>query len=133
MNEGIFPNNMKLADIVPIYKTKEKYKTTNYRPISLSITISKILEKLLYTRTYQFLNSTNQIFKSQYGFRSKHSCENAVQELVGEIVKGYELQKNTVSNFLDLNKAFDTIPHSILFQKMYRYGIRGSVLDWYRS
>ena len=118
MNEGIFPNNMKLADVVPIYKTKEKYKTTNYRLISLLITISKILEKLLYTRTYHFLNSTNQIFKSQYGFHSKHSCENAVQELVGEIVKGYELKKNTVSIFLDLSKAFDTIPHSILYQKM---------------
>ena len=74
MNEGIFPNNMKLADVVTLYKSKEKYKTTYYRPISLLITISKIFEKIMYTRTYQFLNSTNQIFKSQYGFRSKHSC-----------------------------------------------------------
>ena len=70
---------------------------------------------------------------SQYGFRSKHSCKNAIQELIGAVVKGYENKKHTVSVFLDLSKAFDTIPHHILYMKMFRYGIRGITLDWFKS
>ena len=97
------------------------------------ITISKLLEKIIYNCTYNFLNATGQIFNSQYGFRSKHSCENAVQELVGTVVKGYENKKITISVFLDLSKAFDTIPHKILFMKMEQYGIPGKALDWFKS
>ena len=82
ISEGKFPDLMKLADIVPIHKTKEKFLTTNYRPISLLITISKLLEKVIYKRTYSFLNNTGQLYQSQYGFRAQHSCENAVGELV---------------------------------------------------
>ena len=114
---------MKLAEVVPLYKVKGKAKTTNYRPISLLITISKLLEKIIYKRTYDFLDNSGQIFASQYGFRSKHSCENATQELFGNIVKGYEQNKKTISIYLDLSKAFDTIPHHILYAKMDRYGI----------
>ena len=131
--EGIFPEIIKLAEVIPLHKSNEWYLTTNYRPISLLLTISKLLEKLMYARLYNFMNDTNQIFKSQYGFWSKHSCENAIQELIGAVVKGYENKKHTISVFLDLSKAFDTIPHNILFMKMHRYGIRRSTLDWFRS
>ena len=93
LNEGIFPTRMKLAEVVPLYKGKEHYLTTNYRLISLLITVSKILEKIVYKRTYAFLNDTGQLYVSQYGFRAKHFCEHAVQELVGNILKGME-QKN---------------------------------------
>ena len=68
MLQGTFPESMKLAEVVPLYKSKEKYLTTNYRPISLLITISKILEKLIHKCTYSFLQNTNQFYHSQYGF-----------------------------------------------------------------
>ena len=133
LTEGKFPELMKLADIVPIHKSKEKFLTTNYRPISLLITVSKLLDKVIYKRTYAFLNSTGQLYQSQYGFRAQHSCENAVRELVGEIVKGHEHKKHTVAVFLDLSKAFDTLCHKILLAKLERYGIRGTNLNWFES
>ena len=68
LSEGIFPDKMKIVEVIPLYKNKERYYTTNYRPISLLLTISKILEKILYVRTYNFLNNSDQIFRSQYGF-----------------------------------------------------------------
>ena len=124
ISEGVFPDKMKLADVVPLHKSKNKDNTGNYRPISLLMTLSKILEKIIYKRTYQFLNTNGQIFNSQYGFRSNHSCENAVSELIGEIVKGFDQKKSTIAVFLDLSKAFDTLKHSILLEKLDRYGIR---------
>ena len=68
MFEGVFPEKMKLAEVVPLYKSKEKYLTNNYRPISLLITISKLLEKVIYKKTYSFLQATDQLYDSQYCF-----------------------------------------------------------------
>ena len=105
IEEGVFPVNMKKADIVPLYKSKDKQECSNYRPISLLITLSKLLEKIVYKRVYQFLEKTGQIFPSQYGFRTSHSCENTVSELLSTIIKGKEQGLYTVSLFLDLSKA----------------------------
>ena len=133
LSEGIFPVGMKLAEVIPLYKGNERFLSNNYRPISLLLTLSKLLEKIVYKRTYDFLNSSGQIFDSQYGFRAKHSCEHAIQELVSSILKGFENKCSTLSVFLDLSKAFDTIPHDVLFNKLERYGIRGVCLDWFKS
>ena len=109
ISNGIFPKKMKLAETTPLYKGKETHYTTNYRPISLLLTISKLLEKIVYTRTYDFLNQTDQFYKSQYGFRTSHSCEDAVCELVGEVLKNKENKNYTAALYLDLSKAFDTL------------------------
>ena len=74
LTQGTFPSSMKLADVVPLYKNKERHLRTNYRPISLLITLSKLLEKVVHAQTYTFQNDTGQIFKSQYGFHNNHSC-----------------------------------------------------------
>ena len=94
ISEGIFPDAMKLLDTVPLYKSKERTLTTNYRPVSLLITLSKLLEKTVHSRVYEFLEHTKQMYTSQYGFRKKHSCKTAIAELVAEIVKNME-EKNT--------------------------------------
>ena len=133
MLSGTFPEQMKLAVVVPLYKSKEIYLTSNYRPISLLITLSKILEKVIYKRTYQFLNQSNQFYNSQYGFRSHHSCEHAITELVGNILKNKENGKTTISLFLDLSKAFDSLQHETLLKKLEIYGIRGIALKWFTS
>ena len=90
LETGTFPSLMKNAEVVPLYKGKEKDLSVNYRPISLLITISKVLEKIVYKRTYNFLDTNGQLYSSQYGFRSKHSCENAISELIGQVVKSHE-------------------------------------------
>ena len=133
ISEGVFPDNMKLADVSPLHKTKEKYIVTNYRPISLLVTVSKILEKVIYSRVYNFLVETNQLYQSQYGFRTGHSCQNAISELVGTILKNQEENKLTLGVFIDLSKAFDTLSHEILLQKLSKYGIRGIPLKWFDS
>ena len=73
------------------------------------------------------------IYNSQYGFRPKHLCENAVSELLSVVLKGYELNKSTVAVFLVLSKAFDTLSHEILLDKLDHYGIRGVANEWFRS
>ena len=90
LSQGIFPTCMKLAEVVPLYKGKDRNEKSNYRPISLLLTISKVLEKIMYKRVYRFLNNTNQFYYSQYGFRTGHSCNQAICELVGEITKNTE-------------------------------------------
>ena len=86
-----------------------------------------------YLRTYNFLNESGQFFTSQYGFRSGHSCQEAVAELVGEIARNKDMGCHTIGVFLDLSKAFDTLEHQVLFEKLAKYGIRGTPLDWFRS
>ena len=124
---------MKITEVIPLYKGKEKDLSINYRPISLLLTISKILEKIIYKRTYNFLDENGQLYSSQYGFRSKHSCENAISELIGHVVKSHDHKEHTAAIFLDLCKAFDTLCHNILLAKLKKYGIRGTSLNWFKS
>ena len=133
LQEGIFLDDMKRSDTIPLYKTKEKYYTTNYRPISLLLALSKILEKVIYKRTVKFLDKNGIIYNSQYGFREKHSCIDAVMELTTEILKSKENNLHTASVFLDLSKAFDTLDPKILIKKLEKYGLRGVVLNWFES
>ena len=133
LERGVFPERMKIAKVVPLHKGKSKEHANNYRPISLLLTISKVLEKVVYSRVYEFLTNTGQLYVSQYGFRKKHACEHAVGELVSAIVKGFEEGKQTAGVFLDLSKAFDTLNHSSVLLKLERYGLRGPCLRWFES
>ena len=133
LSTGEFPTIMKLAEVIPLYKNKERYYESNYRPISLLSTISKILEKLVYSQVYEFLDRTGQLYENQYGFRAKHSCEHAIGQALGSIIKGLENNFYSACVLLDLSKAFDTIEHDILLKKLEIYGIRGIPLTWFRS
>ena len=123
LTSGVFPDLMKVADVVPLHKGKSPHLESNYRPISLLTTMSKILEKVMYSQVYSFLDKTNQIYENQYGFRVKHSCEHAVSKVISEILKNNEHNKYTVGLFLDLSKAFNTLDHGIVLKKMELYGI----------
>ena len=131
--EGIFPSDMKKADVSALHKANDRSEKSNYRPISLLLTLSKILEKIMYKRVYNFLNIRGLIYKSQYGFCSNHSCELATSELLGEIIKGQENKEHTIAIYLDLSKAFDTLDHKILLSKLEFYGIRDIANDWFQS
>ena len=96
---GTVPEHMKIAKIIPIYKSKSKDDFSNYRPISILPTISKILEKVIYKRLYNFMNTSNTFYANQYGFRHRHSTLHAVTKLVTDIVKNNDNKESTLSMF----------------------------------
>lgn len=130
---GIFPDCMKIAKVIPLFKKGDKSEFSNYRPISLLPQFSKILEKLFAIRLNKFLNEFNILSNSQYGFRPNHSTATAIMELTEEITNAIDKKHYLVSIFVDLQKAFDTLDHKILLHKLYKYGIRGVAHQWVTS
>ena len=131
--QGIFPEELKIAAVTPLYKAKDPMMFNNYRPISLLSVFAKILERLMYNRLLKFINK-NQIFnKHQFGFRDKHSTFMALIILIENLVNAIDNGKCAVGIFLNFQKAFDTVDHCILLDKLYFYGIRGQAFDWFSS
>ena len=131
---GIFPNSLKIAKITPIYKNKgSKLSHENYRPISLLSNIHKIFEKLMYKRVYSFLSLYNCIYELQFGFQQHHSTDHALLSLTEEIRNALDKNNYCCAVFIDLQKAFDTVDHTILLQKLNHYGIRGICNSWFKS
>ena len=130
---GSVPNAMKCAKVIPLFKKGKRDDISNYRPISLLTSLSKILEKIVYSRLIGFFDRSNILCNSQFGFRQKHSTTHAILTLVEKITKSFERSSHTLGVFLDFSKAFDTINHDILLYKLQHYGIRGKALEWFRN
>ena len=129
LQQGKFPENLKSALVIPIFKGGDKTLPQNYRPISLISNISKIIERVLHKRIYDFLESLRLISKTQFGFRKGHSTEHAVIYFMDYVTKHLENGKHVIGLYLDTKKAFDSINHSILLAKMNSYGLRGNCLN----
>ena len=130
---GSVPDAMKIAKVIPLFKSGDKHFFTNYRPVALLPQFSKILEKLFCKRLNAFIDRHNLISDNQYGFRPNRSTSTALLELVEEIVTANDRKKYTVGVFIDLRKAFDTIDHDLLLRKLENMGIRGTVNNWLQS
>ena len=133
LSSGVFPDFMKIAKVFPLFKKGDDSDICNYRPISLLSSLSKILEKLIFTRTINFLNLHNVFTNSQFGFRQKHSTIHALLKFIDHAAHTIDNHSHLIGIFLDFSKAFDTINHEILLYKLSHYGIRGKALEWFRS
>jgi hypothetical protein len=130
---GHFPSHFKIAKIVPLYKSGDRGAPENYRPISLISNLSKIFEKIIKKRIIKYLEKYKFIAENQYGFQEGKSTEDAMTELVGIVTDNFQHGRKTLAVFLDLAKAYDTIPHTVLLNKLERIGSRGNVLKLFSS
>lgn len=130
---GLFPDALKQARVVPVFKKGDRTQACNYRPISTISVLSKIFEYLILSRLQKFLNTNSILNACQFGFRPNLSTSDAVCEFLGNAYDSIDDKNFTVCVFLDFAKAFDTVNHQILLNKLYKYGIRGLSNDWFRS
>ena len=130
---GVYPSKLKHAKVIPIFKSEDKIDPSNYRPISLLSIFNTIFEKLMYNRLKSFLDKHDIFHNSQYGFRERRSTEHALIDIVNHIQSNFDDGLFSCGIFIDLKKAFDTVDHSILLQKLYHYGIRGIINEWFHS
>ena len=131
LQSGIFPDKMKLAKVIPLFKKGSPLTASNYRPISLLSVFSKTTEKVMYERLYKFLEKHEILYSLQFGFRASHSISHALVSLTEAIKSSLDNRKFGCGIFIDFQKAFDTVNHDILSMKLEHYGIRGTAQDWF--
>ena len=134
LESGIYINEWKRARVTPIYKSEDKTKCENYRPISILPVICKVFEKEVFRQLYGYLTDNDLLSKHQSGFRPKHSTVSALIQMCDNWLSNMDVGKINCVVFLDIRKAFDSINHEILLNKMnLNFGISGNALKWFDS
>ena len=133
LNTGTFPDKLKIAKVIPIFKKGDPSLFENYRPISLLPAITKVLEKIIALQLSSYFEKNKLLFDNQYGFRPKHSTKHAALELIDRIINKMDTNEIPLNIFLDLSKAVDTTDHTILLNKLKYYGLKGPTLIFFQS
>ena len=133
INTGIFPDYLKIAKVIPIHKKDDDTLFDNYRPISILPAISKIFERVMFNQLHEYFKLHKLYYDSQYGFREQHSTELASLELIDRLLMEMDKGETPLNIYMDLSKAFDTLDHNILLEKLLYYGIQGSALELFKS
>ena len=133
IEQGIFPDSLKIAKVTPIFKSGDKENVSNYRPIYILPVFSKVLERIMYNRVYNQLDSKDLLYEKQFGFQRNNSTEHAILQLKRDITDSFEKGEYTLGVFIDLSKAFDTADHQILIKMLQYYGIDGTALELFKS
>jgi len=128
--EGKLPAKWKHAVVVPLFKKGKKQKAENYRPVSLTSIVCKVFERIIRDELVNHMESNELFTKQQHGFRQKHSCVTQLLEVTDDWYNILDEGGNIDSIYLDFRKAFDTVPHKRLKNKINSYGIRGRLLTW---
>lgn len=130
---GTFPSIFKHAIVTPLHKSGDKKILSNYRPITLTSNLSKIIEKCLKLRLNEFLEKNKLLSQYQFGFKENYSTEDAINCVSDQVSTCFNNNEKCMVVFLDLGKAFDTVTHQILLSKLKNMGIRGITYDLFRS
>ena len=125
MSTGIFPNELKISRVKPLYKSGNSSLLSNYRPISVLSSISKVYEYVVFKQLLNYMECNKLFYTDQYGFRPGHSTGLAAARFVNELVVDMDNYKIPTGVLIDLSKAFDTINHDILISKLKHYGVFG--------
>ena len=133
ITRGDYPDQMKIAKVIALFKKGEKFLPKNYRPISLLWMFNKIFEKLLCKQLVSSIERNKILYKYQFGFRKLYSTTMALIEFSDNIHRLLDDGNYVIGIFIDFTKAFDTVDHEILLHKLHRYGIRGHANDFFRS
>ena len=121
------------ANVSPVFKKGEQTSLSNYRPISLTCILCKILEHIIKSSIVKHFNDNKILYDLQHGFRAKRSCETQLTMLVEELHQNMKAGKQTDVILLDFSKAFDKVNHEKLIYKLHGYGIRGKTLTWIKA
>ena len=132
ISSGVYPDHLKTAQVTLIYKNGEKSDPSNYRPISVLSLMNKVFEKILHKRLYKYLTKFKILFEYQFGFREGHSTTQALIEITDRLKSAIDNKDLTCGIVIDLTRAFDTVDHSILLEKMFHYGIREMYLVYFK-
>ena len=122
-----------MQKVYPIYKGGQKSDPSNYRPILILPTISKIFERHVNKHLMNYLNKYNLIHENQSGFRQKHSCQTALVKLIYKWMQCIDKGDIVGSLFVDFRKAFNVVDHSILLNKLIKYKFYRRTMDWFTS
>ncbi len=130
LQSGSLPDDWKLANVTPIFKKGSKSLPCNYRPISLTSIVCKMLETLIRDKLVNHLEKNKLINNTQHGFRYKRSCLTNLLDFFYDIFNQYDENKAVDIIYLDFQKAFDKVPHKRLLTKLKSHGIQGVILKW---
>ena len=133
LNDGILPEDWKNAHVSPIYKKGSKHIASNYRPISLTSIVCKMMETIVRNSTMNHLLEENLLSTKQYGFISRRSTTTQLLHYLDKCTESISKGKVIDAVYFDFSKAFDTVPHRRLLKKLNCYGIKGKVLKWIES